>query len=890
MKNLSIILLGMAAYFLATECPAATITVNWDGSGDYTTIQAGIDAATAGDEVVVSEGSYYENINFGGKDIILTSIDPDDRAIVSGTVIDGGGLDSVVRFAGTESSDCKLAGFTITGGNAEGSGGGILGRWTEAAVANCIVKNNTAGKHGGGIHSIKGRIDRCIIYGNTAGMNGGGIAFSHGSIINCLVNGNRANYAGGGITDCNGDIINCTVTGNMLSGNDNGSGLWLCNGTITNCIIWGNLIWGDAFNQLGGSSQPTYSCYPLGDRGTGNINTDPGFIDAAWGIYHLQLESGCIDAGTNVPPGGLAETDIDGNIRPIDGNDDGMAVADMGAYEALAGEGPAIGILPREVEFEIIYEGGPNPDDKILAIRNSGAGTMHWKISYDCDWLEVIPISGSSTGQTNEVTLSVDSTGLAAGEYNCTLTITAGGAVNSPQVIWVNSRVVDPLCVPAEYGTIQEAIDFASEGEMVLVAQGTYYENIDFKGKDIIVTSMEPDDWSVVAGTVIDGGGLDLVVRFAGTESSDCKLAGFTITGGNAEGGGGGIVGRWTEATVANCIVKNNTASRYGGGIHSVKGRIDSCIIYGNTAGIDGGGIVFSDGTIVNCLVYENGAGGGIVMCNGDIINCTVVKNTGIITHEGSEYEAGGGIRWCHGTITNCLVWDNAHPQVATPDKSIVSYCCIQDWAYEGLGNITTDPLFVNAQSDDYRLSLGSPCVDAGTNEPPARPTHEGRPTTFTELPATDLDGNPRIVDGDDDGEVIVDMGAYEFLPTIEVDVHIVPRMINRRSHTKRIIAIMRLPEGINKADVSDEPFVLYVGDSDSDSIEAIWQRVIGWRRRASVFALFDKAEVMSTVEGVGRVELTVVGRLESGQYIYGSDTVRIVQPRRRRARGLRRR
>jgi len=112
--------------------------------------------------------------------------------------------------------------------------------------------------------------------------------------------------------------------------------------------------------------------------------------------------------------------------------------------------------------------------------------------------------------------------------------------------------------------------------------------------------------------------------------------------------------------------------------------------------------------------------------------------------------------------------------------------------------------------------------------------------------------------------------------------------VINRRSRMKRIIAIVRLPEGVSKHDVADEPFVLYAGDSDSDGIEAIWQRVIGWRRRASVFALFDKTELMDAAPNNGRVELTVVGRLESGQYVYGSDTVRIVQPRRRQRRRLR--
>lgn len=70
-----------------------------------------------------------------------------------------------------------------------------------------------------------------------------------------------------------------------------------------------------------------------------------------------------------------------------------------------------------------------------------------------------------------------------------------------------------------------------------------------------------------------------------------------------------------------------------------------------------------------------------------------------------------------------------------------------------------------------------------------------------------------------------------------------------------------------------------------SELIEANWQRVIGVGKKASVFAIFSKDEVMNAVEHNGRVELTVVGRLESGQCIYGSDTVRIIRPRRQRVR-----
>lgn len=62
--------------------------------------------------------------------------------------------------------------------------------------------------------------------------------------------------------------------------------------------------------------------------------------------------------------------------------------------------------------------------------------------------------------------------------------------------------------------------------------------------------------------------------------------------------------------------------------------------------------------------------------------------------------------------------------------------------------NIIQDPYFV----DGYHLYDSSACIDAGDNNAPA-------------LPATDFDGNPRVVDGDENGSSFVDMGAYEYQP-----------------------------------------------------------------------------------------------------------------------------
>jgi hypothetical protein len=84
---------------------------------DYSLIQAAIDGSSDGDEIIVSPGTYYEGINFNGKNIILRSTDPTNSSVVAITIIDGRSTDSVVIFFGTETRDCILSGFTITNGS-----------------------------------------------------------------------------------------------------------------------------------------------------------------------------------------------------------------------------------------------------------------------------------------------------------------------------------------------------------------------------------------------------------------------------------------------------------------------------------------------------------------------------------------------------------------------------------------------------------------------------------------------------------------------------------------------------------------------------------------------------------------------------------------------------
>jgi hypothetical protein len=98
---------------------------------------------------------------------------------------------------------------------------------------------------------------------------------------------------------------------------------------------------------------------------------------------------------------------------------------------------PTIAFGPSSLSFSAI-EGGANPAGQILEIWNSGPGTLNWGVSDNADWLSLSPTSGSSSGEHGEVTVSVDTTGMSAGDHSATITIAAAGATNTPWTLSVS--------------------------------------------------------------------------------------------------------------------------------------------------------------------------------------------------------------------------------------------------------------------------------------------------------------------------------------------------------------------------------------------------------------------------------------------------------------------
>ena len=309
---------------LPAAAVAGTITV----PGDELTIQAAVDAANpSGDTIVVSPGTYPENVVIAGKDVVLRSVAPADPAIVRATIIDGGAAATVVAVVDPVTSACEVAGLTIANGSAQAGGGIHAGDTLVSIRANVIVGNYAV--NGAGVYRCNGTIEGNFILYNEAQINGGGLMYCHGLIRNNLVARNTAQSYGGGLYSCDAAIENNTIAYNRVTdalgrGGGLSSSCGGCGASITNCVFWGNFAF--TAPHLHNTVWPTYSCIGDGTHGIStNIALDPRFVDSAQDDFRLRPSSPCIDAGFDT---GLT-LDFEGDPRPYG------AGIDMGADEAI---------------------------------------------------------------------------------------------------------------------------------------------------------------------------------------------------------------------------------------------------------------------------------------------------------------------------------------------------------------------------------------------------------------------------------------------------------------------------------------------------------------------------------------------------------------------------
>ncbi|MEO1672247.1 MAG: Calx-beta domain-containing protein [Cyanobacteria bacterium J06631_2] len=420
------------------------------------------------------------------------------------------------------------------------------------------------------------------------------------------------------------------------------------------------------------------------------------------------------------------------------------------------------------------------------------------------------------------------------------------------------------------YTDLQDALAVAGASDQIWVAEGTYVPTptVDrdisfvipsgvnlyggFLGNETDLDQRDiRNNLTILSGNIganSAGDNSHHVVNISNTVASTI-IDGFTVTGGQANGtdafrvnrtDGAAFSGRTNaSATLSNLIITGNSASEDGGGIFlgdNSSPTIDSVSFINNSANDNGGAIHFDSGgnlSISNSLFTENQSqtAGAIYVRSSintfNVFNSTFYNNEGNISD--AIYDDSG--RGNDTNIVNNIFWNNEvinRPQVlfdgifirgSLPEATNFSNNIIKgeipsfeediddgrDITLEG--NVTDDPLFVDAEEGDFRLELDSPGVDAGNND-----------LVSTESGTTDVTGNPRIYTDE------VDIGAYEYGLYLSIDD---VRVIEGDEDTSDAEFTVTLSDSLN-LDRDDEVTVEYTTFNRSARSGEDFERITG--------------------------------------------------------------
>ncbi len=766
---------------------------------DYNTIQAGIATAAEGDMVLVAPGIYSENIDFLGKSITVAS-----EAGPPATIIDGGRSGSVVTFHNGEDNNAVLYGFMLTNGLAGEPwtfGGGVSIINASPTLSQLKIHRNAAGNLGGGIY-VEGEEARPVIRHNQINFNlaqyqGGGIEVRDGAapmIWGNTISGNLAE-ACGGIKVAGGsspDIQVNVIQDNVVGYNFNPSHLddYLDGVDVTDRdahpafpggilvvqssspVIKGNTLTGNA----GGGIGVMLNSDPLieGNRIELNSNESVGAITggilvaldskpelrnniirynkgpAVWVDDTSLINDGrdqALIAGQNEITGGIVLWPLQPPER--EGPNSPQTIHVPGDYNSIqeaidsAAEGDTVIVYPETYHENIDFLG------KQITVRSENPEDPEIVAATVIEADEVGPTVTFIRGEGREAILD-GFTILNQFEDNESIYLSSSGPTIRRNIISADFGIrmnhpYTPLYIPEEPFT--GPYTPAAGVKTAPLIEGNTIRDCAKSGIYYYYASPE------ITGNLITGNGEDV-----GANGGLCAwfshpvITGNTITGNKAGLGGGLYFENFSRPVIMNNTITNNTAS-LGGGIYfdsPTYATIDGNVITGNRAA-PGAGIAVNFSAmprITNNLLAGNTGG---ALFAGSAAQPHLINNTLAYNYQGDEGP------WTHGIFafgnvrvfaTNTIFY---YSDIAINDGQFSKVFFNHSLIYSGHpgepppgeGSLRQDPLFVDADSGDYRLQDGSPCINTGI------------PVDLN----TDLDGNERP-----QGQGF-DMGAYEYMP-----------------------------------------------------------------------------------------------------------------------------